>query len=102
MILTDVPDFPSGAQVQKYLEDYADHFQLRPTFRLGTTVTRIDRSEKGEKWIVSIIRPDSNATEEEFDKVIITNGTFHSPVMPEVPGIENFGGEVIHSQSFKE
>ncbi|KFZ24877.1 hypothetical protein V502_00651 [Pseudogymnoascus sp. VKM F-4520 (FW-2644)] len=98
----DVPDFPTSAQVQKYLEDYADHFQLRPAFRLGTTVTGIDRSEKGEKWIVSIIKPDSNATEEEFDKVIITNGTFHSPVMPEVPGIENFGGEVIHSQSFKD
>lgn len=102
MILPDVPDYPTGAQVQKYLEDYADHFQLRPTFRLGTTVTAINRSEKGEKWIVSINGPDSNATEEEFDKVIITNGTFHAPVMPEVPGIDKFGGEIIHSQSFKE
>ncbi|ELR05858.1 hypothetical protein VC83_08303 [Pseudogymnoascus destructans] len=98
----DVPDYPTGAQVQKYLEDYADHFQLRPTFRLGTTVTGINRSEKGDKWIISINRPDSNATEEEFDKVIITNGTFHSPVMPDVPGIDEFGGEVIHSQSFKD
>ncbi|KFY16435.1 hypothetical protein V492_01344 [Pseudogymnoascus sp. VKM F-4246] len=102
MILPAVPDFPTGAQVQRYLEDYADHFQFRPTFRLGTTVTGIDRSEKSETWTVSIIRPDSNATEEEFDKVIITNGTFHSPVMPEVSGIDDFGGEVIHSQSFKD
>lgn len=102
MILPDVPDYPTGAQVQKYLEDYADHFQLRPTFQLGTTVTAINRSEKGEKWIVSINGPDSNATEEEFDKVIITNGTFHAPVVPEVPGIDKFGGEIIHSQSFKE
>jgi dimethylaniline monooxygenase (N-oxide forming) len=100
--MLDVPDYPTGAQVQKYLEDYADHFQLRSTFRLGTTVTGIDRSEKRGKWVLSINRPGSNATEEEFDKVVVTNGTFHSPVKPEVPGIDQFGGEVIHSQSFKE
>jgi dimethylaniline monooxygenase (N-oxide forming) len=102
MTLLDVPDFPTGAQVQQYLENYANHFQLKSTFRLGTVVTGIHRSEKSERWIVSINGADLGATEEEFDKVIVTTGTFHSSVMPEVPGIEMFEGKVIHSQSFKE
>jgi cation diffusion facilitator CzcD-associated flavoprotein CzcO len=84
------------------LDDYADNSQLRPIFQLGTNVPGINRSEKGDEWITNINRPDSNVTEEEFDKVIITNVTFYSPVMLDVLGIDKFGGKVIHSQSFKE
>lgn len=101
LVVLDIANHPSSAQVYQYLEQYADHFQLRPFLRLETTVTSIHRSDDKIPWTVSTRGPDLVSKDETFDKVIVTTGTFHSPVMPQISGIENFKGEVLHSQAFK-
>lgn len=98
----DTPDHPSAALVQEYLEQYADHYQLRPHFRLGVSIMSVRRSSGNTSWIVSSKELDSVLKDEEFDKVVVTTGTFHSPLIPQIPGIEKFKGDVLHSQSFKE
>src|SRR5688572_33505537 len=36
------PQWPTGAQVQQYLENYAEHFNVTPHIRFQTTVTNLE------------------------------------------------------------
>ena len=96
----DIPDHPTSAEVQQYLEDYAGAFGLTRYFRLGTSVIRVYKSEDQSQWTV-ITNANSRDLEEAFDKIVITTGSFYSPVIPRICGSENFLGKVIHSQAFK-
>lgn len=87
--------------MQQYLENYADQFKLRSHFQLGVTIINIKRSEKTSKWIVTVKYQSHEVVEEEFEKVVVTTGTFHSAIMPQIPGYENFKGRLIHCQAFK-
>lgn len=37
-------------EVAQYLKDYADHFGLRPMFRLGTPVRHVTHDTWKSKW----------------------------------------------------
>src|SRR5215204_7410211 len=36
-------EYPTAAQVRQYLDDYVEHFGLRPLLRLGTEVRTVSR-----------------------------------------------------------
>lgn len=44
------PQWPSGEQVQEYLEEYVDKFNLRPTLRLSTEVLSAEPDDSG--WLI--------------------------------------------------
>jgi dimethylaniline monooxygenase (N-oxide forming) len=49
------PTFTPGPIFQRYLEDYADHFQIRSHIHLGARVTGLaPRPNRGAGWTVSI------------------------------------------------
>ncbi len=98
----DYPEWPSGQQVQAYLEAYADRNGLRPLIRLSTPVTRADQGADG-RWTVTF-RPDGGPEQSEtFDFLTICNGIFSAPAVPDFPGAEAFraaGGTICHSSEF--
>lgn len=46
------PEWPSGQQVQEYLEGYVDHFNLRDCIHLNTEVTHASLDEQAGSWTV--------------------------------------------------
>lgn len=96
------PEWPSGQQVQAYLNNYADQFQLKPLIRLSTPVTRAAQGADG-RWSVTF-KPEGGSEETAgFDFLAICNGIFSTPVVPDFPGAEAFragGGTVCHSSEF--
>ena len=46
------PEWPSGQQVQEYLEGYVDHFNLRDCINLNTEVTHASLDEQAGSWTV--------------------------------------------------
>jgi dimethylaniline monooxygenase (N-oxide forming) len=97
----DAPAFPSGAQVQEYIESYATHFELQKYTRLNTSVTSITRNAHDTKWIVHLLGLDQVEQTIEFDKVAICSGAWTHPRIPEFEGREKFQGTFIHSKNFK-
>lgn len=96
------PEWPSGQQVQQYLNDYADHFRLKPLIRLSTTVTRASQSADG-RWTVTFQPQGQSEQSDSFDFLTICNGIFSAPAVPDFKGADEFkaaGGTICHSSEF--
>ncbi|WP_433803335.1 flavin-containing monooxygenase [Actinomycetospora sp. CA-084318] len=92
----DYPEWPSGAQVQAYLADYARHFGLEPYLRLDTEVISADLADGS--WTVT-----TSAGSETFDHLVVANGIFSEAAVPDFAGAEEFtaaGGRVDAASDF--
>ncbi|HEX2077051.1 MAG TPA: NAD(P)-binding domain-containing protein [Longimicrobium sp.] len=96
------PEFPSGEQMQAYLAAYADRFGVTERVRFRTVVEHAAPVEDG--WRVRSRALDGGETRTEtFDFLAVCNGTFSTPNVPEVPGVDQFraaGGTLLHSTRF--
>ena len=98
----DYPEWPSGKQMQAYLQSYADHFRVTPRIRFSTAVDRAEPLADGAGWILGW-NTGGEAREEAFDWLIACNGIFSIPSVPQWPGTEAFtaaGGQVLHTSQF--
>ena len=94
----DYPEWPTGAQVQRYLAFYAAHFGLEPRLRLETEVESVVPA--GDRWQV---RVRGGADPVTYDRVVIANGVFCEPAVPRYPGADEFaaaGGRLIAGTEF--
>ena len=96
------PDSTPGPIVQKYLDDFADHFGVTPNIRFETEVTEIaERDGPGSGWAIAW-RCGGEQGRDDFDLVVVCIGLFsHLPNMPEFPGQDGFGGEIMHNSGLK-
>ena len=98
----DYPEWPSGEQVQRYLEAYAKHFDLDRHLRLNTVVTSTTLEKESGRWTVTSIHAGTS-TAETFDYLVVCNGIFSQPIVPQFEGAEAFiaqGGRILHSSEF--
>lgn len=96
------PEWPSGQQVQEYLNAYADHFSLKSLIRLSTPVTHAAQGADG-RWTVTFRPEGGDEVTEAFDFLTICNGIFSAPAVPGFDGTEAFkaaGGTICHSSEF--
>jgi dimethylaniline monooxygenase (N-oxide forming) len=96
------PEFPSGQQIHDYLVAYATHFGVIETIRLNREVTQIvPRPDGTSGWRVHVRDLTSGGeSASDFDFVVVCNGVFSEPKMPQIPGLEAFeanGGLALHS-----
>lgn len=90
----DYPEWPSGEQVQAYLAAYARDAGLEPVLRLETEVVS---ARPGWTLTVRDLRAGAER-DEAFDHLVVANGVFCEPAMPELPGRDEFvaaGGRVL-------
>jgi cation diffusion facilitator CzcD-associated flavoprotein CzcO len=98
----DYPEWPTGAQVYRYLCAYADRFDLHRHIRLGARAVSVTQSGGG--WRVEVSDPAGTRVE-TFAQVVITTGQFSRPRMLELPNAALFarsGGRLMHSSSYQE
>lgn len=89
----DYPTYPSRLQVVEYLEQYAEHFGIKPLF--NQSVTGIRRGADGQ-WQVQ--------TESDLftaDTVVVSTGYNRIPNLPDLPGLRDFRGIVWHSREYR-
>jgi cation diffusion facilitator CzcD-associated flavoprotein CzcO len=94
----DLPEWPTGAQVQGYLAAYASRFGVTEHLRLGTDVLRATPLRAG-RWELET-RPAAGGTStiDQVDGLVAANGVFCEPAMPVLPGQDEFtaaGGQVL-------
>lgn len=108
-------------QVTDYLQAYAEHFQLLDNINLKTMVTSVKRLPfnfaacRGDskcdvndiklhrpKWqVVTRNLQTKDTIEEVFDAVLICTGHFNDPNFPDIPGLNNFDGTLLHSHDYR-
>jgi cation diffusion facilitator CzcD-associated flavoprotein CzcO len=95
----ETQDFPDHADMHRYLVRYAEHFGVAPRIRFRSRVTQVrpafDPTREAPQWEVMV----EGAGTERFDAVIVATGHLTSPY--EVPELQRFGGEYIHSHHYK-
>ncbi|MGW0640213.1 flavin-containing monooxygenase [Nocardia salmonicida] len=85
--------YATQPEILRYLEHVADRFDLRKDMTFGTWVTDMDFDEDTARWTV---RTDDGATvSARF--VVMASGVLTKWKQPEVPGIDDFGGETHHT-----
>ena len=102
----DYPEWPSGQQVQTYLDSYARHFTLIQDLELNTEVTACEFDADKNTWQVSTKKTESGFEQSRnFDYLLVCNGIFSTPMVPDYPGKEEFskaGGHLCHTSEFTE
>ena len=92
--------FPEQSILQQYLLKYTRHFDLRPLVRLHTAVTRI--TTLPDSTFECTLKQASGSIEtRHFHRVVIANGHYSVPYIPEFPGLKDFPGPVWHSHNFR-
>lgn len=113
MSFTKIP-FPYGPFVphhvpKQYIENYFSWHQTDSSLVLNTTVEDLVRLPK-DRWRLVLRVHDASRKvdewwEEEFDAVILANGHYSVPFIPNVTGLEaylrKFPGRVEHSKTYR-
>ena len=90
----DYPEWPTGAQVQAWLQAYAEHFAIDVALSIEVRAAR--PADGG--WEL-----DLGATTETFDRLVVANGVFCEPAVPTYPGLAEFalaGGRLCAGTDF--
>ncbi|MVU75859.1 NAD(P)-binding protein [Nocardia sp. ET3-3] len=84
--------FAPGPEIQRYLADVARrHGLLRSHVRLNSEV--VATTFTGTEWQVET----ADGTRYEADFVIAATGVLHHPAVPDIPGLGDFTGDVLHT-----
>lgn len=103
--------FPTAEQVEEYIKDFTEEFNLRESIVLNRAVTKVTRRGEANGWTVETTTTGgeggAGAVEHhEFDFVIVCTGMYSAvPNKIEIPGAKEFeagGGKIYHSLEFDE
>ncbi len=89
--------FARGAEIRDYLERAAVGDGLENHVQLGTAMTGMHWDDEWAVWRVSTSRGALTA-----DAVILAAGRLTEPRIPEVPGIDTFAGDLMHSARWRD
>lgn len=96
----DYPEYVPKDQFVRYLDDYVARFGIEPAY--GRSVESAAYDEGEGKWRVSARVVGSGEVEVYLCRfLVVATGESSDAFIPEVEGIEGFGGKVIHSTGYK-
>ncbi|XP_078609484.1 uncharacterized protein LOC144880836 isoform X1 [Branchiostoma floridae x Branchiostoma japonicum] len=102
---SSLPSFVTHQEVLKYLEDYTDHFQLRKHIQFLTKVDTVKPVTGAGQTLwevtVSSVEEPEKITTQQFDAVMVCNGHFSEPYIPEIPQASYFRGISLHSHDYR-
>lgn len=93
------PEYPSKRQFIDYVESYARHFGLRPQFNEFVESAKYD--EVCRLWRVKTVSADGSEVEYICQWLVVATGENAERVVPEIDGLNEFGGEIIHASDYK-
>ncbi|XP_060070492.1 dimethylaniline monooxygenase [N-oxide-forming] 2-like [Ylistrum balloti] len=113
--MMEFPDFPNTdpdndssfmhrEDVMNYIKRYADHHDLGKFIRTHTYVTNVcpNSEERFPEWTVSYYDVRNKEPQQDvFDAVFVCTGHHHTPYIPDIEGVEEFQGEIIHSKNYR-
>ncbi|CAM3529983.1 NAD(P)/FAD-dependent oxidoreductase [Mycobacterium frederiksbergense] len=90
--------FSTGDEIKQYADDVADKYDVRRHIRFNTAVDGARWDEESDLWQVSLA--DGEVLSARY--LITATGFLSQPKIPDIPGIENFDGRVIHTTEWQD
>lgn len=102
----ETPLYPRASAVLKYLEDYAQAYDLRRYIKFNAEVKSAWWDGLTSQWIIELAS-ESSATNRthQFDALIVANGHYGLPYIPPLPGFEEWEASdrfIMHSMWYRE
>jgi cation diffusion facilitator CzcD-associated flavoprotein CzcO len=89
--------YSGQADILRYLEEFAQAYELRPHLRFGAEVTAAAFEEDERHWRLSL----SNGEEVTARSVVSSVGQLNRPALPDIPGRDRFQGPSWHSARWR-
>ncbi len=102
---TDDDSIAAGDKILRYLDETVDEYDLRGRIRFGHRVATASWSTAEALWTVTGDRTDTGESFVVRGRwLFATTGYFRYDhgYQPELPGVEHFGGTVVHPQHWPE
>jgi len=100
------PDWSSlyapAPEIREYLTSVAGRYGVERFVKLGHKVVECRWEEEEGKWHVLVQDPDGNTFEDIGDVLIAARGTLNEKAWPEIDGLRDFEGEMMHSADWNE
>ncbi|KAK4388863.1 Indole-3-pyruvate monooxygenase YUCCA6 [Sesamum angolense] len=90
----DFPTYPSKQQFIQYLEAYARRFEIRPVFNQSVVSAEYEKN-------LGLWRVRTGEGEYLSRWLIVATGENAEAVVPSIEGMEEFGGDVVHTSRYK-
>lgn len=98
-----LPSFIHHSNVLKYLEEYTDKYSIRPHIKFNTRVVSVYPvlgCQERLSWRV-VYSTEGEEVLEKFDAVMVCVGHYSHPYIPDIDGIKDFQGQVLHSHYYR-
>ena len=96
----DTPTYIPKEEFVRYVDAYVDHFNIFPKY--STSVVSCKYDEVSNCWDVMAHDKVTGLEIEYTTKfLVVATGENSEGIIPEIPGLHDFPGEVIHSSSYK-
>ncbi|KAA8531859.1 hypothetical protein F0562_006424 [Nyssa sinensis] len=90
----EFPTYPTKQQFISYLEDYSKHFSIKPMFGEEVRWAKYDAT-------IGLWRVQANDSVFVSRWLIVATGENAEPVLPEIAGLMEFGGKILHTSEYK-
>nr|MDT0526405.1 NAD(P)/FAD-dependent oxidoreductase [Streptomyces sp. DSM 41633] len=90
--------FSTGSEIKRYADDVADKYDVRRHIRFNTTVEGARWDDEASRWRVAVTGGEAISARFLFT----ATGFLSQPHTPDIPGIADFTGKVIHTTDWVE
>lgn len=84
--------FGSREEILEYLRATARRFGIEPYLRFGHALEGAAWEEDAQRWRIRTSRGEWTS-----DVLLLGTGYLSDPTIPDIPGLETFGGRVVHT-----
>lgn len=88
--------YAPGEEIKRYAERVADKYDVRKYMRFNTTVDSVRWDEDAQRWEVALAGGDTLIAR----VVIAATGVLSQPHTPDIPGIDQFAGRIVHTTAW--
>ena len=88
--------FARGAEVRGYVESVTRKYGVFEHIRFEHDLERATFDEKRSLWTLTLRRADGTRVERPVAVIVTASGLFSTPKLPDIPGLETFGGTIVH------
>ena len=89
--------FAEQPEVLAYWESLVDKHSLRDNIVLRTEYVESNWDERDQRHVIKLRRDDGTEFEHRANVIISANGPLSKPTIPDLPGLESFGGQQFHN-----
>jgi cation diffusion facilitator CzcD-associated flavoprotein CzcO len=88
----------AGSDIQRYHRDVVEALGLDEHIRLNCEVVAAQWDEETSSWTLTT----ANGEQIPADVVVCATGVLHHPAVPDIPGLDEFAGAVVHTARWED